>query len=397
MKISLNGLLHTTNEKYLPLYKNKNRYLGLYGSAASGKSYFAAQKIMHRMLTQQGHRFLIIRKVGATLRNSVFRSLTDMISDWKLSPFFKINKSEMTITYLQNGNAILFLGLDDREKIKSIAGITSVFVEEATELSEEDFQQVDLRLRGETNYYKQIILCFNPISVTNWVKKHWFDEPKKDALVIKTTYLDNRYIDEQYKSVLSELQYSNYDLYKVYALGEFGTLRGVIYPKINIIDEMPQRLENVGVGVDWGFVDPTVVIKGGFINDDLYLDQLLHETGLITKEIIKYIPKEIQVFADSAEKDRIVECQRAGRWVQPAIKEVIAGINRVKSYNIYITRRSTELIRDFQTYSWKIDKEGNSLEIPNHFHSDGCDSVRYFVHSATQDKPKPLSFQLKGL
>ena len=303
----------------------------------------------------------------------------------------------MTITYSETKSSIIFLGVDDVEKLKSIAGVTSVFIEEATELTVEEFHQIDLRLRGETDNYKQIILAFNPISINNWVKKHWFDIEQPDALVVKTTYLDNRYIDEQYKNVLNALKHSNYELYKVYALGEFGVLKGVIYPKITIVDEMPQGLEKVGVGIDWGFVDPSVVVKGGFIGNDLYLDELLHRTGMLTREIIPYIPKDTYVYADSAEPDRIEECTRAGLWVEPSIKEVIAGINRVRSFNIHITKRSSNLIRDFQVYSWKQDNNGDELEVPDHFHSDGCDSVRYYVHSVTQGLLQPQTLQASFL
>lgn len=397
MTIDLTKLPQHTNDKYIPYYKDKHRYLVLYGSAASGKSYFIAQKILYRILTEKNHRALIVRKVARTLRHSVFQSIVDLIAQWKLSKYFNVNKSEMTITYKYSNSTIIFLGVDDVEKLKSIAGVTFVFVEEATELTADEFHQIDLRLRGETDYYKQIMLAFNPISINNWVKKYWFDEPKQDSLVVKTTYLDNRYIDDQYKIVLENLKNSNYELYKVYALGEFGILKGVIYPDINIIDDMPQGLENVGVGIDWGFVDPTVVVKGGFIGNDLYLDEILHRPELITREIIEYIPKETHCYADSAEKDRIVECKRAGLWVDPAIKEVIAGINRVKSFNIHITKQSVNLIKDFQVYSWKKDREGNELEVPDHFHSDGCDAVRYFVHSSTQNKTKTHSFNIKGL
>ena len=397
MQIDLSKLPQNTNDLYIPFYRNDSRYLVFYGSAASGKSYFIAQKIIYRILTENNHRYLIVRKVARTLRHSVFQSIIDILSYWKIIQFFKINKSEMTITYPFKNATIIFLGVDDVEKLKSIAGVTSVFIEEATEITVDDFHQIDLRLRGETENYKQIMLAFNPISVTNWVKKYWFDTEHSDALVVKTTYLDNRYIDEQYKQVLNNLKHTNYELYRVYALGEFGILKGVIFPKITIIDEMPEGLENKGVGIDWGFVDPSVVIQGGFKGKDLYIDELLHRTEMITREIIQYIPKEVHCYADSAEKDRITECKRAGLWVEPANKEVIAGINRMKSYNIHITKRSTTLIRDFQTYSWKQDKQGNELEVPDHFHSDGCDAVRYYVHSSTQDKVKTTSFSLKGL
>ncbi len=382
------------NEAYRDFFLNSDRYVVLYGGAGSSKSYSAIQKILTRILSEENHRYLIVRKVARTLRVSVFQLFKDVISQEGLYGQFMINKTDMTITNMKNNSQLLFFGLDDVERLKSIAGITGIFIEEASEVDRGDFEQLNLRLRGETKYYKQIILAFNPVSVTSWLKDYFFDHKVENCFILKTTYLDNRFIDEEYKQVISSLKETNYDLYRVYGLGEWGVLKGVIYPEITIVDQLPQGLENVGCGIDWGFVDPVVVVKCGFVGNDLYIDEILHRTEMITRDIIKYIPKETQCYADSAEKDRIVECQRAGLWVQPAVKEVIAGINRVKSFNIHITKRSVNLIRDFQTYSWKQDRDGNELEIPDHFHSDGPDAVRYFVHTATQGSRSATSIKM---
>lgn len=320
-----------------------------------------------------------------------------MLSHWKIIHFFNINKSEMTITYKYTNSTIIFLGVDDVEKLKSIAGVTSVFVEEATELTADEFTQIDLRLRGETQYYKQIMLAFNPISTSNWVKKHWFDEIKEDSLVVKTTYLDNNYIDEQYKSVLDGLKATNYDLYKVYALGEFGVLKGVIYPKYTEINRMPDDLDVHGVGIDFGYTDPMAVVECGIKGNNLYLNELVYESGLITRDIIPKLPKDVHLYCDAAEPDRIQEMRRAGLWASPGIKDVMAGINRVKSYNIFVTSSSVNVIRDLQTYSWKEDREGNQLDIPNHMNSHSPDAIRYFVHTATQGKVETHTFNLPGL
>ena len=194
IRIDLTALCELTNEVYYPLYRDKRRYLVLYGGAGSGKSVFAAQKILVRMLTEQPHRFLVVRKVARTLRFSVFSLFQDMIAQWNLTPLFKINKSDMTITCI-NGNQIIFAGLDDVEKLKSIAGVTGIWIEEASELEERDFHQLDLRLRGPTKHYKQIILTFNPISALHWLKKVFFDFKKENATVVKSIYKDNKFID----------------------------------------------------------------------------------------------------------------------------------------------------------------------------------------------------------
>jgi len=140
----------------------------------SGKSIFAAQKKLIRTMSEDSHRFLYCRKVARTIRDSTFQSFRQIISDWKLNAYFKLNKSEMDITYLPNGNSLISSGLDDVEKLKSIAGITGVWIEEATELDDDDFKQINLRLRGETKNYKQIIYTFNPIDDGHYINRKFF-------------------------------------------------------------------------------------------------------------------------------------------------------------------------------------------------------------------------------
>jgi phage terminase large subunit len=211
-----------------PILDDTSRYLVLYGGAGSGKSVAAAQKIIIRMLEEKGHKFLVVRKVANTLRNSVFSLLRGTVADWGLSELFKINKSDMDIT-CRNGNQIIFAGLDDVEKLKSIHGITGMWLEEASEMLQEDFQQLDLRLRGQTRNYKQIIISFNPISITHWLKIVFFDSKKPNSTVVHTTYRDNMFIDDEYKATLESLKEQDPYYYTVYALGEWGVLGQTVF------------------------------------------------------------------------------------------------------------------------------------------------------------------------
>ena len=128
----------------------------------------------------------------------------------------------MRFTHNPTGNELILHGMDDQEKIKSIAGITSVWCEEATELDELDFNQLELRVRGETSTYKQFIITFNPISETHWIKARFFDTPDSDTLLLNTTYKDNHFLDADYIKHLTERVRNNQNLYKVYVLGEWG-------------------------------------------------------------------------------------------------------------------------------------------------------------------------------
>lgn len=223
--IDIDGIM---NKWAHSIIDDQSRYLVLYGGAGSGKSVSAAQKMIIRMLEEPKHKFLVVRKVANTLRNSVFSLLRGTIADWGLSELFKINKSDMDITCV-NGNQIIFAGLDDVEKLKSIHGITGMWLEEASEILQEDFQQLDLRLRGQTANYKQIMISFNPISITHWLKLVFFDSKKANSRVIHTTYKDNMFIDDEYKGTLESLKEQDPYYYTVYALGEWGVLGQTVF------------------------------------------------------------------------------------------------------------------------------------------------------------------------
>ena len=210
------------NDAFIPFLKSTQRYAILLGGAGSGKSKVTVQKIIIRITTEVGHRILCIRKVAKTLRNSVYQDIVDKIVEYGIFNEFQINKSEMRFLHIPTGNEILLAGMDDPEKIKSIAGITSVWCEEATELMEADFNQLELRVRGETANYKQFIVTFNPIDEDHWLKRRFFDVADEQVYTLKTTFLDNAFLDEDYKKHLLERVRINENLYKVYVLGEWG-------------------------------------------------------------------------------------------------------------------------------------------------------------------------------
>ncbi len=239
--VDLTHLPEMTNETFFPLFQAKERYLILWGASGSGKSVFAAQKVVRRTIEEPFHKFLVVRKVAKTIRHSVFAEIINIISSWGLNQastkLFKINKTDLEIACV-NGNQIIFAGMDDPEKLKSISGITSVWVEEGTELEKEDFQQIDLRLRGQTRSYRQIMLSFNPISITHWLKDYFelphnpqehIHRPREGVLAHHSTYKDNRFIDEQYKKVLEDLKGVDEYYYTVYALGLWGVLGKSVY------------------------------------------------------------------------------------------------------------------------------------------------------------------------
>ena len=193
---------------FVPLFKDQSRYQVVWGGAGSGKSHIVARKKLYRLLSESHckHNFLIVRKVDRTIKRSVFALMKNIISKWGLLSEFDINQTDKTMIYRPTGAQIMFSGLDDVEKLKSIEGVTSIWVEEATELTQEDFEQLDLRLRGNTGALKQIILTLNPISDQHWIKKVFFDDPIAGCFTLKTTYLDNSFIDDEYKMVFKTIE-----------------------------------------------------------------------------------------------------------------------------------------------------------------------------------------------
>lgn len=210
------------NEPYLPYLDNRSRYLHLWGGSGSGKSVFAVQKIISRVWSEAPHRILCVRKVANTLRSSIFQLIKDQLSEAGLMPWFEINKSEMRFTHKQNGNEILLVGLDDVERLKSITGISSIWLEEATELTEPEFDQIDLRLRGESPNYKQIIFSYNPVDENHWIKKRFHDAPDSNFALLRTTFRDNAFIDDEYKGILEQKALVNPNMYRIYFMGEWG-------------------------------------------------------------------------------------------------------------------------------------------------------------------------------
>jgi len=391
------------NDTFLPLLNNQDRLLLLYGGAGSGKSVFAAQKKLFRVLSEPNSRFLITRKIARTLRNSVFQLFRDLIAQWDLEEYFKVNKSDMEIT-CANGSQLIFSGLDDVEKIKSITRITGVWIEEASEIEPRDLRQLNLRLRGPTPGYKQIILTFNPIESEHWLKKNYFDTGPQDGVTIHhSTYLDNRYLDDEYRYELENLKEIDYYYYTVYCLGEWGSLGNVILTRWETKD-IPQQAryyDAVSRGVDFGFNHPSVCLDVGLRDGDVYIFNEIYERGLTNMEFIERIksqgilkPAEVTTIADSAEPDRIKEFNQQGIPTEPAAKgpdSVRAGIDWLKSRKIFIHPSCNNTIAEIQGWKYKEDRNGNVLDEPVPFKDDAMAALRYAIEPWRLSSPPDTS------
>ena len=248
------------NSAYIPYLQSNHSRQIFFGGSASGKSVFLSQRDILDVL--QGRNFLVVRKVARTIAKSVFNECLKAIHALGLTQCFTVNKSEFTLTALNNGHQILFAGLDDPEKVKSItpkAGVlTDIRIEEATEITEDDYRQLERRVRGKTDgLSKRITLSFNPINKHHWIFKRFFatrfgdNDRKFDGemisevnidgvvlrlstmlLIVKTTHLDNKFLEEDDRRLLLGEQDPYW--HSVYTLGNWGiAVGGRVYPMFN--------------------------------------------------------------------------------------------------------------------------------------------------------------------
>ena len=271
------------NDRYVPLLNCDKRYMVLYGGAGSGKSVFAVQRFLIRILTRPLCNILVIRAVAVTNRDSTYALFSQIIYKWGLEALFKFNKTEMQIICTATGNGILFKGLDDVEKLKSITfpkgELTEIWIEEASEVEEGDFNQLDIRLRGR-GIKGQIVLSFNPISALHWLKKRFFDRKDPRAVVLKSTYRDNRFLTEEYRQLLEEFKETDPYYYSVYCLGEWGVLGKTIFNSARVAERLSHlnEPEKQGSFVFESYFDPG---KNRMMIDDSSISFIPEEGGFI--------------------------------------------------------------------------------------------------------------------
>lgn len=383
-----------------PVFDSLNDYSNFteiwYGGAASGKSHGVVQKVVLKALKNWKYprKILFLRKVGATVKDSIFEDVIIRLSEWGLLPYCKVNKSNYEIT-LPNGSVFLFKGMDNPEKIKSIKGLSDVVMEEATEFTQEDYEQLTLRVREPKHKDRQIYLMFNPVSKTNWVYKYFFELTQSDTVIHQSSYKDNRFIDERTKDNIERFKLTNPAWYRIYALGEFATLDKLIYPNYEKrrLDPNNSELSDLPdlFGLDFGFInDPSAFIRLKVDEDNktIYFIEEYTKVGMLNDEIAKVITdmgyqKEI-ITADVAEQKSIAEIRRDGiSRIRPANKgkdSIIQGVQFLQQFKFVVDDRCFKLIEELENYTWIKDKKtGEYTNKPVDSFNHILDAVRYAV------------------
>lgn len=385
------------NEVYLKYQlTNQNRYQIYYGGSSSGKSYSLAQRTVLDVM--KGRNYLIVRNTQNTIKRSVFNEVTKAISSFKLGEYFTINKSDFVITCNLNRKQILFAGLDDPEKIKSITPIdgviTDVWVEEATECDYKAVKQLDKRLRGRSKFKKRLTLSFNPILQDHWLYTEYFgiwDDSKQyiekyDTSILKTTYKDNRFLTPDDITALEDETDPYY--YEVYTLGNWGVLGAVIFKNWRIEDlrEQKKTFDKIRHGLDFGFAeDPNALVdihydksrKRLFIFGEEYASDLTNDE---IAELVKPHVGNRVVTCDSSEPKTIKELKLRKINAVGAKKgpgSVEAGIRFLQGLEIIICTSCPNAKMEFSKYKWREDKNGNVLPVPVDKDNHLIDAIRY--------------------
>ena len=394
------GLVFTVNDCYLPHFDRPERVQIWYGGSGSGKSDAKATQLLWKCLTKPYCRVLFARKYAKQIRDSQFQLFKDLISRYSLQPYFKVLESEMDIICLQNENRLMSGGLDEVDKLKSIPDITDIWVEEPMDkkgnISSADFRELNRRLRSP-KASNHIHFTFNPISRESWLFDYFFRGDEYKPFNLKTTYLDNHYSPDNQHHEYEIPKTRDPEEYKVYALGEWGSLKqGLVFPEYEIVSEFPNDCRKWGYGLDWGFYpDPCTLIRCGIKNGVLFLDEMFYLNNLTSAtrdKIMKEagVSKNVHILADR-NPEAIAE-MRAKGWYN--IKEakkgagsVKAGLNIMHNFKVCITARSKNLKTELDNYEWAIDGHtekptGEPVDAYNH----AIDAARYWVSDTVHER-----------
>lgn len=384
------------NPSYLP-YLDKPQFMQIYfGGSSSGKSYFICQKIVLDNL--KGCNWLICRNVANTIRRSTFNEIKKAISNMGLNEYFRINSTDMLITNTLNGRQIMFAGLDDPEKVKSITPsdnvLHRVFVEEATEIKRDAYMQLKKRLRGKSDISKHIIFAFNPILKSHWIYQEFFGmwEDNKNIyedsnlLILKTTYKDNLFLTADDRKLLEDETDPYY--YNVYSLGNWGVLGHVIFKNWHVedlSDRIPQ-FDKIHIGMDFGYSsDPNAIIKVHLdkAQKKIYVFDEWYQAGMTDSDLVRVSKNFVgdkYVTCDSAEPKTINMLCNSGIKAVGAVKgadSINNGIRWLQGYEIIVDVKCQNFKNEIEQYHWKEDKYGNAMAIPVDANNHLLDALRY--------------------
>ena len=367
--------------------KKDKRYIFLRGSSRSGKTIAAIQTLIIEALTRPNISITIARATQVSIKNTILIDFKEVLEQMDIFHKGTLNKVDLTYTF-ENNSVVRFIGLDDTTgKLRGLKS-TIAMVDEINTIDRNSFVQLDIRCED------YIIGAYNPEVEEDW----WgFDyEKKNNAELIISTFRQNPFLEDNIRQSIMDLKNTDYDLYLIYAEGKVVPPREKIFVQPDTFNEEPRNIKQSYIGLDWGFGnDEAGCVRVDIDGDNrIFVKQLIYDVGLTNEDLIyllqeRGVDKSIEIIADSSEPKSIEELRRKGfkiRGVKKGSGSVLFGIQKMRTYKIFIDESSSDLINEFKNYKFKRDRSGrltNTPEGKDHL----LDALRYVVMEVV-DKPK---------
>lgn len=380
--------LTNINGNYLDFIESNSdaRTYVFYGGAGSGKSVFVMQYLIKTALERKVN-ILVLRKWREVVRESVIEPFKEIAIEFGIDWENKYHKTERTVSIEKS--RVVFGGLDNVEKYKG-TNWNFIWIEEATDITQADFNLLNLRLGRNTENAK-FIITFNPIDINHWLIQRFILNTPENTALNKSTYLDNyEFLSQSFIDELENLIEVDENFYRVYTLGEPGILKNIIYSNY-IIEDFEIQPEIYAE--DYGFNNPTAMLAIQMKDNELYVKEMLYQKGMTTDDLIGWkekenIPKNKLTYGDSAEPKTMETQRRAGYNVKPSDKNVKAGIDFLKSKRIHVHKDSYNLQQEIKSYKYKELKDGTVLDEPVKYFDHLMDAMRYGAFTHYHNKRK---------
>jgi phage terminase large subunit len=364
--------IDTTNV-FHKAYNSNTRITCLQGGTRSSKTYSLCQLFIVKALRETGKVFTICRKTLPALKGTAYRDIINLLKELDLYREENHNKSELSYI-LGNNNLLEFISIDQSQKIRGRKR-NYLWLNEANEFNYEDYQQLILRTTDK------VYLDYNPSDPYSWI----YDKviTRDDCTFIKSTYKANPFLDKDTIAEIERLKDIDPDYWRVYGLGEIGSIQTMIFRNFQLVDEVQGRL--IGYGLDFGFTNSPTALVAIYISDDnLYIKEMLYEKRLTNTDLANKlkefrIDRQSEIIGDSAEPKSIEEIYRQGFNIKPAKKGagIHLGIDIMRRYKLHITKDSLNAIKEFRGYKWATDKNGDVLNVPVKVNDHLIDATRY--------------------
>lgn len=332
------------------------------GSSRSGKSWANMQWLIKQCVDVDGTTVSVVRKTMPAIKRSIYRDFKDIMIQVGLWNDKAMNKTEFVYNF-PNGSWIEFFSCENEQKMRG-SKRQILFVNEANELTFIEWQQLQMR----TTLFS--IIDYNP----SFSEAHWINlvNQEKKTYHFISTYKDNPFLEQKVIDEIESLQWKNKTLWQVYGLGQQAIVDGLVFPKFTIIDFIPmQATRHRYIGVDFGYsADSTAIVEVCIHDGKLYVNELCYRTKMLTSEIIrelKAIEDNPEVISECADPRMIDEIYNAGIDIKPVKKfkgSVMAGVTKMQEFEICVTKKSINAIKEFRNYTYRQDKEGNWLNEP---------------------------------